>query len=29
MVWKKLCNGKAETLGDVEDAGRWWQYNLV
>jgi hypothetical protein len=24
MVWKELCNGKAETLGDAEDAGRWW-----
>jgi hypothetical protein len=25
MVWKELCYGKAETLGDAEEAVRWWQ----
>jgi hypothetical protein len=29
VVSKKLCYGKAETLGDMEEAARWWQYNLV
>ena len=28
-VWKELYHGKAETLGDVEEAARWWRYNLV
>jgi len=27
-VWKVLCYGKAETLEDVEEAARWWRYNL-
>jgi len=29
MVWKELCYGKAEMLGDVEEAARVWRYNLV
>jgi len=28
-VSKEWCYGKAETLGDVEEAMRWWLYNLV
>jgi len=28
-VWKELCYGKAETLGDAEEAARWRWYNLV
>jgi len=28
-VWQELCNGKAETLEDAEEAARWWRYNLV
>jgi len=28
-VWKELCYGKTETLGDAEEAARWWRYNLV
>jgi hypothetical protein len=29
VVWKELCYGKAETLGDVEEVARWWRDNLV
>jgi len=29
VVRKESCYGKAETLGDAEEAARWWQYNLV
>jgi len=29
VVGKELCYGKAETLEDVEEAARWWRYNLV
>jgi hypothetical protein len=29
MVIKELCYGKAETLGDGEQAARWWRSNLV
>jgi hypothetical protein len=28
-VPKELYYGKAETLGDVEEVWRWWQYNLL
>jgi len=28
-VWKELCYRQAETLGDTEEAVRWWRYNLV
>jgi hypothetical protein len=28
-VPKELCYRKAETLGDAEEAARWWRYNLV
>lgn len=28
-VWKELCYAKAETLGDAEQAARWWRYTLV
>jgi hypothetical protein len=28
-VWKELGYGKAETLGDVEEAARWWRDDLV
>ena len=28
-VWKELCYGKTETLGDAEKAVRGWRYNLV
>ena len=27
--WKELFYTKAATLGDVEEAMRWWQDNLV
>jgi len=26
---KELCYGKTETLGEVEEAARWWRDNLV
>jgi hypothetical protein len=29
VVRKELCDRKAETLVDVEEAARWWRYNLV
>jgi len=29
LVVKELCYGKAETLGDAEEAARWWRYYLV
>jgi hypothetical protein len=29
VVSKELCYGKAETLGEAEEAVRWWQDNLV
>jgi len=29
VVRKELCYGKAETLEEAEEAGRWWRYNLV
>jgi len=29
VVRMELCYGKAETLEDVEEAARWWRYNLV
>jgi hypothetical protein len=29
MVWKELCYGEAEMLGDVEDEARWWWYKFV
>jgi len=29
VVSKELCYGKAETLGDTEEAARWWRYNVV
>jgi hypothetical protein len=29
VVWEELCYGKAETLGDAEDAARWWQCTVV
>jgi hypothetical protein len=29
VVSKDLRYGKAETLGDAEEAAKWWQYNLV
>ena len=28
-VSEELCYGKAETLGDPEEAARWWRDNLV
>jgi len=28
-VWKELCYGKMEKLGDVEEAAGWWRDNLV
>jgi len=28
VVRKELCYGKAEMLEDVEEAARWWRYNL-
>jgi len=28
MVWKDLCYGRAETLGDAEEAARWWWDSL-
>jgi hypothetical protein len=27
VVWKELCYGKTETLGDAEEVARWWRYN--
>jgi len=29
LVWKELCYGKAEMLGDAEEATRSWRDNLV
>jgi len=29
MVWKELCYGRAERLGDADDEARWWWNNLV
>jgi hypothetical protein len=29
VVSKELCYRRAETLGDAEEAARWWRYNLV
>jgi len=29
VMGKELCDRKAETLVDVEEAVRWWRYNLV
>jgi hypothetical protein len=28
-VWKGLCNEKAETVGDPEEAVRWWKHKFV
>jgi len=28
-VWKELCYGMAVTLGNAQEAARWWRYNLV
>jgi len=28
-VWKELCYGNEETLGDTDEAARWWRYNFV
>jgi hypothetical protein len=28
MVWKELCYGKAETLGDAENTATGWWYHL-
>jgi len=28
-VWKEMCYRKAETLGDAQEAARWWRYNFV
>jgi hypothetical protein len=29
VVSKESYYGKPETLGDAEEAVRWWRYNLV
>ena len=29
VVSEELCYGKAETLGDAEEAAKWWRDNLV
>jgi len=29
VVRKELCDRKAETLVDAEEAARWWRYNFV
>jgi hypothetical protein len=29
VVRKELCDRKAETLVDMEEAARWWRYNFV